>query len=99
MDSQIIVGVIAGFIVGGLIAFFLVNMLVKKKSQSHIEEMNAKADLQIQEARLSAKRLIDDAEVKAEKIISKGERDNENRRPRKITIDLKVNLTESVIGK
>lgn len=30
MDSQIIVGVIAGFIVGGLIAFFLVNMLVKK---------------------------------------------------------------------
>ena len=84
MDSQIIVGVIAGFIVGGLIAFFLVNMLVKKKSQSHIEEMNAKADLQIQEARLSAKRLIDDAEVKAEKIISKGERDNEKRKQQKI---------------
>jgi len=57
---------------------------VKKKSQSHIEEMNAKADLQIQEARLSAKRLIDDAEVKAEKIISKGERDNEKRKQQKI---------------
>lgn len=58
---------------------------MKKKSQSHIEEMNAKADLQIQEARLSAKRLIIlMVEVKAEKIISKGERDNEKRKQQKI---------------
>ena len=68
-----------------MIGFILVNFFSKKKSQNHIDEMNAKADLAIQEARLTAKRLVDDAEVNAEKLISKAERENERRKQQKIS--------------
>ena len=71
-----IVSAIGGIVIG----FILVNFFSKKKSQNHIDEMNAKADLAIQEARLTAKRLVDDAEVNAEKLISKAERENERRK-------------------
>ncbi|MBP7306406.1 MAG: ribonuclease Y [Saprospiraceae bacterium] len=70
---------------GIVIGFILVNFFSKKKSQNHIDEMNAKADLAIQEARLTAKRLVDDAEVNAEKLISKAERENERRKQQKIS--------------
>ena len=76
-----IVSAIGGIVIG----FILVNFFSKKKSQNHIDEMNAKADLAIQEARLTAKRLVDDAEVNAEKLISKAERENERRKQQKIS--------------
>ncbi len=76
---------IVSALVGIVIGFILVNFFSKKKSQNHIEEMNAKADLAIQEARLTAKRLVDDAEVNAEKLISKAERENERRKQQKIS--------------
>jgi len=76
-----IVTAIGGIVIG----FILVNFFSKKKSQNHIDEMNAKADLAIQEARLTAKRLVDDAEVNAEKLISKAERENERRKQQKIS--------------
>jgi len=82
MDATITI--IGGILAGALVGFFLANMLVRRKTQGQIEEMNAKADLQIQEARLTAKRLVDDAEVNAEKIISKAERENEKRKQQKI---------------
>jgi len=75
-----IVSAIGGIVIG----FILVNFFSKKKSQNHIDEMNAKADLAIQEARLTAKRLVDDAEVNAE-LISKAERENERRKQQKIS--------------
>ena len=82
---DVTISIIVGVLAGALVGFFLANLLVKKKSQSQVEEMNAKADLQIQEARLTAKRLVDDAEVNAEKIISKAERENERRKQQKIS--------------
>jgi ribonuclease Y len=59
-------------------------MIVKRRMQTRVDEMNSKADLQIQEARLSAQRLIDNAELKAEKIVSRSERDNEKRKQQKM---------------
>lgn len=82
MDSTMII--ILGVIGGATIGFLVGNLLLRKKMQGQIEEMNAKADLQIQEARLTAKRIVDDAEVNAEKLISKAERDNERKKQQKI---------------
>lgn len=82
MDSTMII--ILGVVSGAAIGFLVGNLLLRKKMQGQIEEMNAKADLQIQEARLTAKRIVDDAEVNAEKLISKAERDNERKKQQKI---------------
>lgn len=84
MGLNIILGIIGGLVFGAGIGYFLVQTIVKKRMQGKVDEMNAKADLQIQEARLSAQRLIDNAELKAEKIVSKSERDNERRKQQKI---------------
>ncbi|HQN56248.1 MAG TPA: ribonuclease Y [Saprospiraceae bacterium] len=82
MDSTMII--IFGIIGGAAIGFFVGNLILKKRMQNQVDEMNAKADLQIQEARLTAKRIVDDAEVNAEKIISKAERENEKKKQQKI---------------
>lgn len=76
--------IIFGIIGGAAIGFFVGNLILKKRMQNQVDEMNAKADLQIQEARLTAKRIVDDAEVNAEKIISKAERENEKKKQQKI---------------
>ncbi len=81
----ITISIIGSALGGVLVGFILVKFLVNKKSQNYIDEMNAKADLQIQESRLTAKRLVDDAEINAEKIISKAERENERRKQQKIS--------------
>ena len=75
--------IIFGIIGGAAIGFFVGNLILKKRMQNQVDEMNAKADLQIQEARLTAKRIVDDAEVNAEKIISKAERENEKKKQQK----------------
>lgn len=80
IGNGLVIGLIAGAVLGYLIAFFL----LKKTSRAKIEEMNTKADLEIKEARLTAKRLVSDAETKAEKILSQAESRNERIKQRKI---------------
>lgn len=78
------IGLVIGLLVGAGIGYFVVQMLVKKASQQKIDEMNAKADLQIKEARLTAKRIVDEAETKAEKIMDKAEGHHERIKQQKI---------------
>ncbi len=80
MEIGLLIGLAAGALIGFLVVFFF----VKRQSAKRIEEMNAKADLEIKEARLTAKRLVDEAQVKAEKIIAKAESRNESIKQKKI---------------
>lgn len=75
-----ILGILAGIIVGAVLAYFG----VKKTSSNKISEINEKADLTLKEAEITAKRLVNDAEMKAEKILSKAERSNESIKQKKI---------------
>lgn len=81
---EIGIGLIIGAVVGAILGFLLVQGMIKKKSQSRIDEMNAKADLEIKEARLTAKRLVSDAETKANKITSRADHENERIKKKKI---------------
>jgi ribonuclease Y len=80
LETGIIIGVIAGLVIG----FFIAHLLLKRAHRNKIEEINKKADLTIQESRLTAKRLIDEAETKAEKITAGAETRNENIKRKKI---------------
>jgi len=79
-----IISIIAGLAVGGVVAWVIATLTIKKGSQKSIEEHNRQADLIIQEARLTAKRAEDEAALKAEKIISKAEAENERIKLQKI---------------
>ncbi len=78
------IGLLIGLGAGAVLGFLVVFLFVKRQSAKRIEEMNAKADLEIKEARLTAKRLVDEAQVKAEKIIAKAESKNESIKQKKI---------------
>ncbi|MCB0577801.1 MAG: ribonuclease Y [Phaeodactylibacter sp.] len=80
---EIIFGV-AGLVVGVIIGYLIVRSTLQKANQKYIDEMNAKADLEVKEARITAKRIIDEAETKAEKIYSTAENKNERIKQRKI---------------
>ncbi|MEN0002529.1 MAG: ribonuclease Y [Bacteroidota bacterium] len=82
MDIGIGLGI--GLLVGAIVSYFIVNFLIKKTQQAKIEEINAKADLEIKEARLTAKRLVDEAQTKSEKLISQAESKNERIKQKKI---------------
>jgi len=69
---------------GALLGLVISRLIVGRKVSKNIQEMNAKADLQIKEARLTAKRIVDEAETKAEKIVSKAEDNNERIKQNKI---------------
>jgi ribonuclease Y len=84
MALEMGIGIAIGLIVGAGIGFWVVRMLLGKTNQSKIEEINAKADLEIKEARLTAKRIVDEAETKAEKIVSQAESKNERIKQKKI---------------
>ena len=56
------IGLVAGLLVGALIGFFLVRIFIQKQNQSKLDEINAKADLEIKEARLTAKRIVSESE-------------------------------------
>lgn len=75
---------IVGLALGALVGIIISRLIVGKKVSKNIQEMNAKADIQIKEARLTAKRLVDEAETKAEKIVSKAEANNERIKQNKI---------------
>ncbi len=77
---ELIIGAVVGIIVG----YFISQILLKRANQSKINELNAKADLEVKEARLTAKRIIDEAETKAEKIVSSAEGKNEKIKQKKI---------------
>jgi ribonuclease Y len=81
---EIGIGLIAGLAAGALTGYFLVSAMLKKQNQSKIEEMNAKADLEVKQAQLTAKRIVDDAETKAEKLKAKADQENESIKQRKI---------------
>jgi ribonuclease Y len=80
LGTMAIIGLVAGAIVGFIVAF----LVVKKNNQSKIEEINKEADLVVQEARLTAKRMVDEAETKAEKIRAQSESKNESIKQQKI---------------
>ena len=84
MGLEIGAGLIIGLVLGAILSFVLVRMMITKSNQSKLEEINAKADLEIKEARLTAKRVVSEAETKAEKIVSQAEGKNERIKQRKI---------------
>lgn len=79
-----IISLIVGIIVGGGIAYFLVQKLNIGRAQTVIAEANKTADLTVQEAKLTAKRLTDEAETKASASIEKAEAKNEIIKQKKI---------------
>ncbi len=81
---EIVIGTLAGLLIGGAAAYFVVRQLQAKANQKAVEESNRQADLIVQEARLTAKRVVDEATVKAEKIVSRAESENERIKQQKI---------------
>jgi ribonuclease Y len=81
---EIVIGTLAGLLIGGAAAYFVVRQLQAKANQKAVEESNRQADLIVQEARLTAKRIVDEATVKAEKIVSRAESENERIKQQKI---------------
>ncbi len=81
---EIVIGTLAGLLIGGAAAYFVARQLQAKANQKAVEESNRQADLIVQEARLTAKRIVDEATVKAEKIVSRAESENERIKQQKI---------------
>lgn len=79
------IGLVAGLLVGALIGFFLVRIFIQKQNQSKLDEINAKADLEIKEARLTAKRIVSESENLVEKTKAKADRENERIKQKKIS--------------
>jgi ribonuclease Y len=78
------ISIIIGLVIGGVAAFLIAILTIKKGSSKAVEVANRQADLVIQEARLSAKRVEDEAAFKAEKVITKSETENERIKQQKI---------------
>ena len=81
---EISIGLIGGLIVGAIIAFLIVNAIIRKSHSAKIDEVNKKADLTIQEAKVTSQRMVSEAETKADKIMSKAESKHESIKQRKI---------------
>jgi ribonucrease Y len=82
--SEILIGLSIGLAAGALIGFIIFRAIVSKIQQAKLEEMNAKADLEIKEARITAKRIVEEANTKAEKVLSQAENNHERIKQRKI---------------
>jgi len=76
--------IIIGLVIGGIAAFVIASLTMKKSSSKAVEEANSQADMVVKEARLSAKRVEDEAALKAEKLLSKAEAENERIKQQKI---------------
>ncbi|MEM9823836.1 MAG: ribonuclease Y [Bacteroidota bacterium] len=81
---DIITGLGIGFLVGAVLAFFIVKALLGKSHNQKVEEMNQQADKIIQDARETAKRTTNEADKKAKQIISRADRKNEEIKQKKI---------------
>ena len=82
--TELIIGILIGALAGVLIGYLLVQAIFKKKAQSKIEEMNAKADDEVKKARQSADRIYKEAKTKANNIVGQAESKNEKIKQRKI---------------
>jgi ribonuclease Y len=78
------ISILIGLVIGGVAAFLIASLTIKKGSSKAVDEANRQADLVIQEARLSAKRVEDEAALKADKVVAKAESDNERIKQQKI---------------
>lgn len=79
------IGLAGGLVAGVIIGFFLVRFFIQKQNQGKLDEINAKADLEIKEARLTAKRIVGDAENLVERTKSKADREHERIKQKKIS--------------
>jgi ribonucrease Y len=69
MDAmEIGIGLVAGLVAGVIAGFFIISAVLKKNQQKMVDEMNAKADQELQQAKQTAKRILRDAEEKHENI-------------------------------
>ena len=48
---DIVIGIVIGLVVGAVLGYFILQAILKKSYASKVEEINAKADLEIKEAR------------------------------------------------
>lgn len=81
---EIGIGLVIGLAIGAIASYFLIKSVLQKSNQKVLEEINAKADLEVKEARLSAKRIVDEAETRAEKVLTQAESKNEKIKLKKI---------------
>ncbi len=81
---EIGIGLIGGLVVGAIIAFLVVQSILKKSGQARVDEMNAKADSIVKDARQTADRIASEAKNKADRIVEKAESKNESIKQRKI---------------
>ncbi len=79
-----LLAIAGGLVLGVIIGYVISHLLVKRTSQTKIEEANKKADLTIKEADLTVQRKLNEAETKADKIVSRAEQKNESIKQRKI---------------
>lgn len=61
-------GLTIGLAIGAVVGFIIVKMMLGKKKQQLIDEMNTKADQEIKQAQQTAKRIAQEAEEKNENI-------------------------------
>lgn len=81
---EIGIGLAIGLVVGAIVGYFVVQAIMKKAGQTKLDEINAKAQLQIKEAEINAKRIVNEAETKAEKLMGNAESHNERIKQQKI---------------
>ncbi len=81
---EIVIGLVISVIIGLVLGYFIARGVVKKSNQVKINEINAKADVEIKEARMTAKRITEEAQSKADNIVSRAESKNESIKQRKI---------------
>lgn len=79
-----IIAIIGGLIIGGVIGYFLVQSVLKKRQKDQIDASHQESDKIIKEARVSADRMVSEAKHQADKITSKAEQRNESVKQRKI---------------
>ncbi len=75
---------IVGLVVGLVLGYFGLNVAMKGKFNTKLEEADKKADIALKEARLTATKTVEDAKLKAEKLTSRAEGKNESIKQKKI---------------
>ncbi len=93
-------GLIAGVVIGAMLAYFIVSTMLKNAQKSKTDEINRKADLALQEAKITSERILNEAKSKAQNLINNAEGKNESIKQKKISearekfAELKVKFEE-----
>jgi ribonuclease Y len=77
-------GLLTGLAIGAALGFVAVWISLRRVNASKMEEIQARADLELKDAQLTAKKIIDEAQNKAEKIIDHAESKHERIKLKKI---------------